>query len=101
MIAALHAVLPEEATVPIAGDVDWSLVKHVLDELEPLLDNASMQANLLFETYAGQLKTALGTLGVELEQRIELFLYPEALETLKRARKKHSELHVMDSRTPN
>ena len=93
LIAAIHAALPEEAIVPMTGEVNWSLVKQILDELEPLLDNASMQANLLVETHAARLKAALGSLGDELEQRIEHFLYPEALETMKRARGEHPELH--------
>lgn len=91
--AALHAALPDEAMAPVAGEADWSLVKQILDELEPLLGNASMQANLLVEAHAARLKAALGSLGAELEQRIEHFLYPEALETLKRARGEHLELH--------
>ena len=93
LIAALHAALPEEAIVSTAGKVNWSQVRQILDELEPLLDNASMQANLLVETHAVRLKAAFGLLGEELEQRIEHFLYPEALETLKRARGEHPELH--------
>lgn len=69
-----------------AGEVDWSVVRQVLADLEPLLDNSSMQANLLVETHAALLKAALDPLGAELEQRIEHFLYPEALEVLKQVR---------------
>ena len=92
LTAAIRAALPEEAAAPYAGEVDWTVVRQVLAELEPLLAASSMQANQLIETHAALLKAALGPLGAELEQQIEHFLYPEALETLKRARKEHPEL---------
>ncbi|MBU1775588.1 MAG: hypothetical protein KJ899_02985, partial [Gammaproteobacteria bacterium] len=74
------------------GEVDWTAVRQVLAELEPLLATGSMQANRIFATHAALLKAALGPLGAELEERIEHFLYPEALETVKRARQEHGEL---------
>ena len=92
LTAAIRAALPEEAAAPYAGEVDWAAVRQVLAELEPLLAASSMQANQSSKTHAALLKAALGPLGAELEQRIEHFLYPEALETLKRARVEHPEL---------
>jgi two-component system sensor histidine kinase/response regulator len=92
LIAAILAALPEEAVSLYAGAVDWTVVRQVLDELEHLLAAANMQANRLIETHAALLKAALGPLGEELEQRIEHFLYPEALETLKQAQREIEEL---------
>jgi two-component system sensor histidine kinase/response regulator len=92
LTGAILAALPEEVAAPYAGEVDWTVVQQVLAELEPLLAAANMQANQHIETHAALLKAALGPLGVDLEQRIEHFLYPEAIETLKQARGEHSEL---------
>ena len=93
LTAAIRAALPEEeAAATLAGEVDWPAVRQVLGELEPLLAVSSMQANRVIETHSTRLKVALGPLGVELEQQIEHFLYPEALATVKRARQEHPEL---------
>jgi len=92
LTAAIRAALPEVAVASFAEEVDWAVVRQVLAELEPLLAESRMQANQLIETHAALLKAALGPLGAELEQRIESFLYPEALQTLKRAREEHPEL---------
>ncbi|MBU0622345.1 MAG: PAS domain S-box protein [Gammaproteobacteria bacterium] len=92
LVAGIRTALPDEAAVPHVGEVDWTAVRQVLAELEPLLATGSMQANRIFATHAALLKAALGPLGAELEERIEHFLYPEALETVKRARQEHGEL---------
>ncbi len=92
LTAAIRAALPEEAAVPDAGEVNWPAVRLVLAELEPLLTTSSMSANRVAEAHAAQIRAALGPLGAELEQRIENFLYPEALDTLKRTRQEHPEL---------
>ncbi len=88
---AILAALPKTAPgAPVT--VDWATVRRLLDELEPLLGAWSMQANDLFEKHAALLKAALGPTGATLEQRIEHFLYPEAVDALKRARTEHPEL---------
>ncbi|MFA5824768.1 MAG: response regulator [Gallionellaceae bacterium] len=92
LIAGILTALPEEATAPYAGELDWAAVRQILAKLEPMLTASSVQANQVFETHAAQLKAALGPLGEELQQQIERFLYPEALETLKHAREQHAEL---------
>ncbi|MCK9387982.1 MAG: PAS domain S-box protein [Sulfuritalea sp.] len=92
LTTAILAALPEEAAAPRAGEVNWTAMRQVLAELEPLLAACSMRANRVIETHAALFKTALGPLGAELEQRIERFLYAEALETLQRARGEHPEL---------
>lgn len=84
LAAAIRAALPEEARAPRA--VDGEAVRQVLDELEPLLAASSIEANQLMTTHGALLRAALGPLGLELENRIEHFLYPEALETLVWAR---------------
>ena len=92
LVAGIRTALPQEAAMPYAGEVDWTLVRQVLAELEPLLAASSVQANQVVETHAALLKAALGPLGAELEQLIEHFLYPEALETVKRVRQEYTEL---------
>ncbi len=92
LVAGIHEVLSEEIAEPFTGELDWVLLRQVLAELGPLLANSSMQANQIFETHAALLKAALGPLGTELEQRIEHFLYPEALEILQRAQQELPEL---------
>ncbi|OYY74071.1 MAG: hypothetical protein B7Y40_06550 [Gammaproteobacteria bacterium 28-57-27] len=84
LAVAILATLPEEAPAASVA-VDWASVRRVLDELEPLLAASSMQANDVFEENAALLKAALGPLGTALEQRIEGFLYPEALEGIRKA----------------
>ncbi|BCB27713.1 hypothetical protein SKTS_25990 [Sulfurimicrobium lacus] len=95
LAAAIRAVLPEETAAPFAGEVDWTVVRQVLVELEPLLAAANMQANQRIEIHAALLRAALGSLGAELEQRIEHFLYPEALEILKQALERSTEVSRM------
>ncbi len=92
LTVALRMALPEAIAPPYEGEVDWTLVRQVLADLEPLLAASSMEANQLVEIHAALLKATLGSLGAELEQRINQFLYPEALETLKLALKEHREL---------
>jgi len=90
LAAAILAALPEQAAAtPVA--VDWLELRRVLDKLEPLLAASSTQANDLFEKNAALLKAALGPLGESLELCIRGFLYPEALETVRRARAEHAE----------
>ncbi|MDO8988967.1 MAG: response regulator [Sideroxyarcus sp.] len=92
LVTGIRTALPQEAAVPCAEKVDWAVVRKVLAELEPLLKSSSMQANQVIETHAALLNAAFGALGAELQQRIEHFLYSEALETVKRARTYYPEL---------
>ena len=91
LTAAIVAALPEDAP-SYQGEVDWAEVRQVLAELEPMLVTDNIQANRIIETHAALLKAALGPLGTELEQRVERFLYPDALETLRQILKEHPEL---------
>ena len=79
---ACHAILGDE----VQSEVDGRTIRKLLAELEPLLAASSIQANLLFDSHAEQLRNALGSVGAELELRIANFLYPEALETLQHVR---------------
>ncbi|MCK9381777.1 MAG: PAS domain S-box protein [Sulfuritalea sp.] len=91
LATAILAALPEEtAAAPV--EVDWAVVRRVLDELEPLLAASSVRANDLFEENAALLKAALGPLGAKLALRIVGFLYPEALEIIREARAEFTEL---------
>jgi hypothetical protein len=56
------------------------------------LATASFEANRLMESHAPLLKAALGPQGAELQQWVDSFLYDEALETLKQARRDWPEL---------
>ena len=89
---AVIEALPEEESMPFEGEVDWSTVRQVLDELEPLLAASKMQANRLIEPHAELLTASLGPLGMELERQIENFEYPETFATLTRVREKYPEL---------
>jgi two-component system sensor histidine kinase/response regulator len=90
LAAAILAALPEQAAAtPVV--VDWTELRRVLDKLELLLASSSTQANDLFDKNAALLKAALGPLGESLELRIRGFLYPEALETVRRARAEQAE----------
>jgi CheY-like chemotaxis protein len=90
LTTAILAVQPEEAGGNNDGDVDWEKVWRVLEQLEPALAGSSMRANRMIETDGVLLKAAFGSLGTELNQRVEHFLYPEALETLRRMGRKSS-----------
>ncbi|MBU4263581.1 MAG: response regulator [Proteobacteria bacterium] len=92
LVARIRTALPEEAAAPYVGEVDWTVVRQVLAELEQMLAASSAQVNQIIETHAALLKVALGPLGAELEQQIGHFLYAEALETVKQARQEHPEL---------
>jgi hypothetical protein len=81
---AIAEALPREPAPTFEGEVDWGVVKQVLAALEPLLAASSMQANLLFDAHAQPLRKAFGPSVTELEQYIGHFLYPEALQTLRR-----------------
>ncbi len=85
LTAAVLAALPD-VTASHVVEADWLLLQPLLEQLEPLLEASSTQANVFIEPHTSLLKAALGNLGAELEQQIEHFLYSEALVTLKHAR---------------
>ena len=84
LAGALLATLPEAASPQSREAVDWTAVRQVLGQLEPLLAASNLRANQLFETHDTTLFDALGALAVELGEHIRRFRYPEALETLVR-----------------
>ena len=83
LVVACRAIEAGDSAVQTSRIVDWAEVRRVLVELEPLLADSSMRASLLFDNHSELLVAALGPWGVELAQRIDHFLYPEALETLR------------------
>ncbi|SCZ49610.1 PAS domain S-box protein [Thiohalomonas denitrificans] len=85
LATAILATLPEPAEAATVA-VDRAAVNRLLDELESMLAESSMEANTLFEQNTALLKAVLGPVGEDLERQIGGFLYPEALETLRRAR---------------
>jgi len=92
LMAAILAALPVDDAMPYDSEIDWTMVQHILAELEPLLKEGNMRANDLLETHLALLRAALGTLGIELEQRVEHFHYAEAQEIIECAREKHTQL---------
>ncbi|MDD5030591.1 MAG: Hpt domain-containing protein, partial [Rhodoferax sp.] len=92
LITAIQTALPQESEKPYTGEVDWAMLRQVLAELEPMLRASSMSANHLIETQGALLKATPAPMGEVLVRQIEDFLYPEALETLKRARQEHMEI---------
>ncbi len=84
LAAACRAVEADQVAAQQPRIVDWAEVRRLLAELEPLLADSSMSASLLFDNHGDLLAAALGPWGEELAQQIDHFLYPEALETLRR-----------------
>ena len=94
LTAAVLGAIPARApAAPI--EVDWAVVRQLLDELEPYLATGNMQANALFEANAPLLKAALGATGTAIEEYLASFFYPEALATLCQAREAQAELQGM------
>ncbi len=85
--AAILAALPDTTQAAPPVEVDLAQVTQLLNDLEPLLAAASMEANELFEAHADLLKAALGPLGAALESKLEGFRFPEALQTLQEAQR--------------
>lgn len=96
--SAIRAALPGRQTIAPVGEVDWPLVRQVLDELEPLLLASSLRTNHLVESHDSLLKAAFGPLALELSRYVEHFHYPEALQTLNRARLTTPELAEVQNR---
>jgi len=92
LMAAILAVLTQNATVHDAFEIDWMMVQQVLAELEPLLEEGNIRVNQLVEIHSALLSNALGPLANELEHRIDHFLYREASETINRARNIYPQL---------
>lgn len=86
------AISPDKPSTALSGNSDWTKVKQILTQLEPLLESYDVEANELFSKHATLLKSALGHLAEELEQQLANFLYPEALETLQRAKAEYRQL---------
>ena len=91
---AIISALGPDSTVCKITTEDWTLLRQWLAELEPLLKASNTQANQMIKQHAPLLKAALGAQGLALEQQIEHFLYPEALDSLKQARKQHPQLRA-------
>jgi two-component system sensor histidine kinase/response regulator len=91
LVAALLACM-NEATAPTPATLDWAALRQLFDELEPLLAAGNTQANQLCAAHATALRAAFGQRATELEQRVDHFLYPEAMDTLRQLRQAYPEL---------
>jgi two-component system sensor histidine kinase/response regulator len=85
LTTAIQAALPAAPAELASIDIDWAQVRHILENLQPLLTHGNMEANRIVETHRILLHAALGPIGSELEKKTEAFLYPEAIKTLQRA----------------
>jgi two-component system sensor histidine kinase/response regulator len=83
LMSAILTALRDPAAAANAERVDWTVVRQLLLELEPLLESGNMQANRIIENRRTLLQAALGPVGNELIGRTERFLYEGALESLK------------------
>ncbi len=101
LIAGIRTALPEEVSAPYSGELDWEAVRQILAELESMLAASSIQAYQFIGGHAPQLKAVLGPLGAKLEQQIELFLYPDAMESIRLAREQHPELAMQAHTAPH
>ena len=88
----IRAALPDETATPDWMEVDWTLVRQVVMELEALLADDNTAANQLIGDHPALLKSAFGPLGVEVEHQITHFLYPQAMQTLCRAKQNTPQL---------
>ncbi|MEI6558189.1 MAG: hypothetical protein WCO00_07250 [Rhodospirillaceae bacterium] len=86
LTSAILATPAEDASAGQGKGLDWPTVRQVLDSLDPALAECSVLANPIIESHGPLLKLALGALGLELEQRVADFRYPEAQETMRRVR---------------
>ncbi len=77
---AILAALPQADVAAVPGEVDWSVVRRVLADLEPLLALSNTRANRICAEHAGLLKVAFGVLGETLVELVGSFQYPEAQE---------------------
>jgi PAS domain S-box-containing protein len=92
LVPAILAAIPDTAPAPYAGEVDRKALLRLISDLEPLLVAGNIRANELTTTHEALLAAALGPLAADLSRQIEHFRYPEALETLQRAR--HEIVHL-------
>ncbi|MBU0499401.1 MAG: PAS domain S-box protein [Gammaproteobacteria bacterium] len=86
LAAAILAILAQTRARPVLAEGQTLRLRALLSELEPLLAQDDMRANRLAGDNEDLLRSALGNLGEELVQRIEQCLYPQAVDTLRRAR---------------
>jgi CheY-like chemotaxis protein len=94
LIPAIQEALPEEkaAEAVEAGDVDWDEAKEVVGRLEDLLEQEDAAAIDVFEECAPLLRAALGEAAASIETPLTGWDFAAALEALRQARAKRSEL---------
>jgi PAS domain S-box-containing protein len=85
LLQGLAKALPKPEQSP--AEIDWPLLRQLLNELEELLRMADLEAYRRGTEQAGKLRAALGPVGDRLVGEIEAFAFPEALETIIEARR--------------
>lgn len=85
LLQALALALPQAEQS--RGEVDWSRLRQLMNELEEPLRLADLEAYRRGMEHAADLRTALGPIGDKLVGEIEGFAFPEALETIAEARR--------------
>jgi len=90
ILAISSAVAPEEIALTVNNVSGWTSIQDALDELESSLLANDVRATEIFESCASHFSSALGVYGEQLGREIDEYQYPEALQTLRRARSEHS-----------
>ncbi len=92
LLRALQDILPPPAANGETADADWPALRALLDELEPLLEEANIEARTTCIAQAAALYAALGSLGHELVRHVEDFAFQEAAEDIAKARREYAQL---------
>ncbi len=98
-VEAIFASLTQEVVFEPNSAADSVATHEMLKELEAALVAGDVRANQLFAASASMIKRALRGSGDAFENQIANYLYPEALETLKRAGRGEKELTEPEART--
>ena len=87
LVAAIYALPTKEPATGQAHRADLADVQRIFDELEAALAASDVKANQIVDASAVALRAALGDAYEPLRRPIADYLYPQALEILRRARK--------------
>jgi PAS domain S-box-containing protein len=86
LVEAILSSVEKVEVVKAEGILDEKELRRRLDEIEEALAAGDVRANQLLEASGPYLHAALGSQSENLRRQVADYLYPEALETLRRAR---------------
>jgi PAS domain S-box-containing protein len=87
LVGAIGASLEPDAMIEADGALGAAELQRTLNQLEAALAASDVQANQIFESSVAALRIVLGGAFDDLRRQIADYLFPLALETLRRARK--------------